>query len=115
MVDPTQPGSASYGNAGSIAHYAGQGRPAPDRLIEALETRLASNDALARVSRKRVRRLMRLLGVHRSSSGPGRLSRTRAPDHPYLLRDLRITGRTTCGASSMLRSQAWQDARKLKP
>ena len=43
-----------------------------------------------RVSRKRVRRLMRLLGLRRSSNGPGRLSRTPHRIYPYLLRDLAI-------------------------
>ena len=51
------------------------------------------------VSRKRVRRLMRLLGCTRSSNGPGRLSRTRRTGSiPTYCATCRSRGRTTCGA-----------------
>ena len=52
------------------------------------------------VSRKRVRRLMRLLGgCTRSSNGPGRLRRTRRTGSiPTCYAICRSRGRTTCGA-----------------
>ena len=52
------------------------------------------------VSRKRVRRLMRLLGgCTRSSNGPGRLRRTRGTGSiPTCYAICRSRGRTTCGA-----------------
>ena len=52
------------------------------------------------VSRKRVRRLLRVLGLHgRYSSGPGRLSRTRDTGSiPTCCATCRSRGRITCGA-----------------
>ena len=81
------------------------------RLIDAqfLETPFYGSRQMTRwlrrqgdmVSRKRVRRLMRLLGwgCTRSTSGPGRLSRTRRTGSISTCCAIcRSRGRTTCGA-----------------
>ena len=53
----------------------------------------------ARVSRKRVRRLIGSWACRRSSNGPGRLSRTRRTGSiPPCCAICRSRGRTTCGA-----------------
>ena len=117
---PPTPGSASYGNAAwsrsraSSFYYAGQGEnPLNLRLMrlideQFLETPFYGSRQMTRwlrrqgdtVSRKRVRRLMRLLGVHvLSSSGPGRLSRTRRTGSiPTCCAICGSRGQTTCGA-----------------
>ena len=58
------------------------------------------------VSRKRVRRLMRLLGVHALFQRPGVSAAPGAPDLSLPAARLRIRGRTTCGARMLPHSPA---------